>query len=176
LFPRAARRESTPWWRCAGNERANRPGTAGKVKSAVKTLRCNTVSGYYSPNDSMTRAAARLFPLGGLVLLTVWLWAADAPPLDRRLAQHRNLGKAFYENPTTQSEAVAEFKKALDLAPDSTQEELNYGLALLRAGTIAEAVERLKAVQKRDPSLPHTWFNLGLFYKKGGNTEQALAQ
>jgi hypothetical protein len=28
------------------------------------------------------------------------------------LWQHRNLGKAFYENPTTQKEAVAEFRKA----------------------------------------------------------------
>ncbi|HXU46102.1 MAG TPA: hypothetical protein VN783_11300, partial [Thermoanaerobaculia bacterium] len=38
-------------------------------------------------------------------------------PLAERLWHHRNLGKAFYENPTTQYEAVEELKKALDLAP-----------------------------------------------------------
>ena len=32
------------------------------------------------------------------------------------LTQHRNLGKAFYENPTTKQEAVREFQQALDLA------------------------------------------------------------
>src|SRR5579862_4568369 len=49
------------------------------------------------------------------------------------LRQHRNLGKAFYENPTTKQEAVQEFQQALALAPDSAREKLNYALALLRA-------------------------------------------
>jgi hypothetical protein len=44
---------------------------------------------------------------------------AAAPSVEAQLAQDRNLGKAFYENPTTGAEAVTEFKKALDLAPDS---------------------------------------------------------
>ncbi len=38
-------------------------------------------------------------------------------------------------------------------------------------------VPLLKEVQvKHDPSLPHTWFNLGIFYKKQGDDEQAIAQ
>ena len=119
----------------------------------------------------MKQSFLRMF----LVLLAAWLWAADAP-LDRRLAQHRNLGKAFYENPVTQPEAVAEFKKALDLAPNSTREKLNYGLALLRAGNMAEGVAQLQDVQRRDPSLPYTWFNLGIYYKKNGDTARAIAQ
>ena len=45
----------------------------------------------------------------------------------------------FTQNPTTQSEAVAEFKKALDLKPDSVREQLNYALALLRAAKTQEA-------------------------------------
>jgi tetratricopeptide (TPR) repeat protein len=106
----------------------------------------------------------------------MWLWAADTPAADRLLAQHRNLGKAFYENPTTQAEAVAELKKALDLAPDSLREKLNYGLALMRAGRATEGVAVLQEVQKRDPSLPHTWFNLGIFYKKAGEQDLAIAQ
>ncbi|MBL8227176.1 MAG: VCBS repeat-containing protein [Bryobacterales bacterium] len=89
---------------------------------------------------------------------------------------HRNLGKAFYENPTTQIPAVEEFKKAFDLAPDSARERLNYGLALLRAGKTTEGMEELKRVQAQDPSLPHTWFNLGVQYKKAGEAELAIAQ
>jgi hypothetical protein len=53
---------------------------------------------------------------------------------DEALWRHRNLGKAFYENSATQYEAVGEFKKAFDLAPDSVREQINYGLALMRAG------------------------------------------
>jgi tetratricopeptide (TPR) repeat protein len=104
------------------------------------------------------------------------LLAADSNSREERLWQFRNLGKAFYENPTTQIQAVEEFKKALDLAPDSAREQVNYGLALLRAGRTKEAVERLESVQKRFPELPHTWFNLGIVYKKDGDSERALQQ
>ena len=93
-----------------------------------------------------------------------------------RLWQHRNLGKAFYENPTTQAQAVGEFRKALDLAPGSTRERLNYGLALLRAGDVERGIAELVQVQKLDPAIPHTWFNLGIAYKKAGDFEPALAQ
>jgi tetratricopeptide (TPR) repeat protein len=111
-----------------------------------------------------------------LALGTLLLWAADTSPVSRSLAQHRNLGKAFYENPTTQAEAVVEFKKALDLAPHSVRERLNYGLALIRAGKIPEGVAQLKEVQRLDPTLPHTWFNLGIYYKKAGDADAAAAQ
>ncbi|HEY3743161.1 MAG TPA: tetratricopeptide repeat protein, partial [Bryobacteraceae bacterium] len=95
---------------------------------------------------------------------------------EERLWRFRNLGKAFYENPTTQAEAVVEFKKALDLAPDGKREQVNYALALLRAGKTKEGVEALEAVQKRFPDLPHTWFNLGIVYKKDGDFDKAQVQ
>jgi Tfp pilus assembly protein PilF len=83
--------------------------------------------------------------LGAFLLLR---GAATNSSLEDRLARFRNLGKAFYENPTTQVEAVAEFRKALDLAPNSNRERLNYGLALLRAGKTNEGVAELERVQK----------------------------
>jgi Flp pilus assembly protein TadD len=98
--------------------------------------------------------------------------AADNPAIER----HRNLGKAFFENPTTHLEAIAEFKKALDLAPNSTREKLNYALALLHGNRVPEAVALLEQVQRLDPSLPHTWFNLGIYYKKSDQPEKAIAQ
>jgi tetratricopeptide (TPR) repeat protein len=120
---------------------------------------------------------------GFVLAAAAWLVSAQSPgrksaasaPVEERLARHRNLGKAFYENPATQQQAVEEFRRAFDLQPDSVREQLNYGLALLRAGKTAEGIEILEAVQKRDPKLPHPYFNLGVEYKKQGETDKALA-
>jgi len=95
---------------------------------------------------------------------------------DAAIERHRNLGKAFFENPTTHVEAIAEFKKALDLAPNSVREKLNYALALLHGNRVPEAIALLENVQRLDPSLPHTWFNLGIYYKKSDQPEKAQAQ
>ena len=92
------------------------------------------------------------------------------------LWHHRNLGKAFYENPTTQQRAVDEFKKALDLAPNSVRERANYGMALLRAGKTADGIVELQKAQQQDPALPHTWFNLGIAYKRDSQYDKAIAQ
>lgn len=104
------------------------------------------------------------------------LSSAQAPDVSERLEQSRNLGKAFFENATTSAEAVAEFRKALDLAPGSDREKLNYALALLHDGKTELAVPLLKDVQTHDPSIPHTWFNLGIFYKNEGEQDLAIAQ
>lgn len=107
----------------------------------------------------------------------LFLCGADAAREREDLLWHyRNLGKAFYENPTTQKEAVTEFKKALDLAPDSPRERINYGLALLRAGQTNDGIAELAQAQKQDASIPHTWFNLGIYFKKEGDYEHAIEQ
>ncbi len=104
------------------------------------------------------------------------LLAADAPQSEAQLWQYRNLGKAFYENPDTHAQAVEQLRAALQLKPDSVRERTNYGLALLRAGqTDAGSAELLKA-QKQDPSIPHTWFNLGIVYKHSADYDKAIEQ
>ncbi len=110
----------------------------------------------------------------GLLLLALVAWGQGLQ--GQSLDELRNLGKAFYENPTTQKEAVEVLKKAWDANPGSARERLNHGLALLRAGRNAEAVEELLAVQKMAPEIPHTWFTLGVEFKKQGEAEKALAQ
>ena len=123
------------------------------------------------------RISLRAFTaIATLLLLPQMRDSVSAEQNNAALAQHRNLGKAFYENPTTQFQAADEFKKALDLAPDSPPEVVNYGLALLRAGKTAEGIAVLEQAQKMDPSIPHTWFNLGIEFKRQSEYDRAIAQ
>ena len=108
-----------------------------------------------------------------------WLLLPGAPATDQQidlLWHHRNLGKAFYENPTTQKEAVDEFRKALEMQPTSVRERINYGLALLKAGDTTAGIAELQKAQKQDPAVPHTWFNLGIIAKKDGDSATAIQQ
>ncbi len=120
------------------------------------------------------RQAWRPVLLGWLVLAT----GSAAAELSReeRLWHHRNLGKAFYENPATQYEAVGELEKALALAPDSVRERVNYGLALFKSGKVDEGIAQLERAQKQDPNIPHTWFNLGIAYKQQSRYPEAIRQ
>lgn len=119
---------------------------------------------------------------GGLLVFIAGVTLALLPGLnsadtqESQIAHHRNLGKAFFENPTTQLQAVDEFKKALDLAPNSAREHLNYGLALLRAGKTPEGKAEVDKAQKMDPKIPHTWFNLGIVYKQESDYDRAIQQ
>jgi hypothetical protein len=114
---------------------------------------------------------------GVAVAVLLILTACTHAPDPNTLAQHRNLGKALYENPTTKEQAVKEFKTALDLNPHDNREKLNYALALLRSqGHEPEAIQLLAEVQRTDPALPHTWFNLGIYDKRAGKTKDAIAQ
>jgi tetratricopeptide (TPR) repeat protein len=95
---------------------------------------------------------------------------------DARLWSLRNLGKAFYENPTTQKQAVEQFRQALALAPNSVREQVNYGLALLKGGEVEAGLAQLEKAQKADPKLPHTWFNLGVAYQKQADFDRAFTE
>ncbi|MDA0205109.1 MAG: tetratricopeptide repeat protein [Acidobacteria bacterium] len=122
-----------------------------------------------------------LFLRCNLALIVALSFAACSPSgpdpaTAERLQELRNLGKAFYENPTGAEQAVETFKQALELAPDSVREKINYALAQLRAGAREEGMAALQAAQKLDPSIPHTWFNLGVELKQLGETEPALEQ
>jgi Tfp pilus assembly protein PilF len=123
----------------------------------------------------MRRAPFISLPVLALYALALRGDSAESAKREQLLS-HRNLGKAFYENPTTQMNAVEEFRKALEFAPDSAQERVNYGLALLRAGKTEDGIKELEQAQKQDPSIPHTWFNLGIAFKKASEYERAIPQ
>jgi tetratricopeptide (TPR) repeat protein len=122
------------------------------------------------------RVAGGALVLLGLGVAMTLLFAGAGGDAAEALWQHRNLGKAFYENPTTQAQAAEELRQALALAPDSARERLNYGLALLKAGRTAEGVAELERVQRQAPALPHSWFNLGIAAKRASDYDKAVAQ
>lgn len=109
------------------------------------------------------------------VALLVWI-RPTAAQNEEALWRHRNLGRALFESPARIAEAPAELKQALDLAPHSFRERLNYGLALLRAGDTQNGVVELERAQQQDPEPPHTWFNLGIAYKRQGRYIDAIRQ
>ena len=119
----------------------------------------------------MTKVVAR----GTAAFACVFLLLGSPSANDQSLWEHRNLGKAFFENPDTHVQAVTELKKALDLS-GSVRDRVNYGLGLLRAGQTDAAVEQLIQVQKDDPALPYSWFNLGITYKHAGDYDKAIEQ
>jgi tetratricopeptide (TPR) repeat protein len=124
-------------------------------------------AGRKGKSAGMVAAAASVF---------AWMLLAQRPAPQEQLDALRNLGKAFYENPATQGEAVEEFRQALALGGNLPRDRVNYGLALLRAGKTAEGIEQLKVAQKADTRIPHTWFNLGIAYKREGDLDAALVQ
>jgi len=93
-----------------------------------------------------------------------------------QLERYRNLGKAFFENPTTHELAVTEFRKAVALPAATVADRVNLGIALLAAGKTAAGIYELERAQKQDPAIPHTWFNLGIQYKKAGDYDKARRQ
>ena len=108
--------------------------------------------------------------------LALYLLLPAQQPNADLLWHHRNLGKAFFENPTTQKEAVEEFRKALAMQPNSVRERVNLGLALVKAGETKAGADELEKAQKQDPSVPHTWFNLGILAKRDGDAPRAIQQ
>jgi tetratricopeptide (TPR) repeat protein len=118
--------------------------------------------------------------LGALGAATLQFVPTSRTPLTpeqrARLQELRNLGKAFYENPGAQSQAVEALRKALEINPTSAQEHLNLGLALLRAGEGPQGIAEIEKAKQLDPSLPHTYFNLGIEFKKSGDIDRAVSE
>ena len=114
--------------------------------------------------------------LASAAVLLVLIPGGAGQTTEENLWRYRNVGKALFETPTSMAEAPAELKKALELAPDSFRDRLNYGLALLRAGDTKSAIAELEKAQKQNPALPHAWFNLGIAYKRMGRNADAIRQ
>ena len=87
---------------------------------------------------------------------------------------HGNLGLAL-QNQGKLAEAVACYRRALDLDPDYADVHSNLGLALQNQGKLAEAVACYRRALELKPNLAEAHNNLGLALKGLGKLEDAVA-
>src|SRR5512136_2101199 len=76
---------------------------------------------------SMKKLAWLVALLASAAVVFVLIPTGAGQTVEEELWRHRNIGKALFETPTSIAEAPAELKKALELAPDSFRDRLNYG-------------------------------------------------
>jgi Flp pilus assembly protein TadD len=67
-------------------------------------------------------------------------------------------------------EAIAAYRAAIRIQPRLIEAQMNLAGALVRAGRLAEARDRLQTVVELDPvHQPRAWFNLGLIRAQTGD-------
>lgn len=102
---------------------------------------------------------------------------AVAPPERQdhaRLAEHRNLGVAFYRT-GMHAEAEREFKRVVELVPDDADARHHLGLIALRQGRWADAIEAYMAAIERAGRRPALLHNLALALESTGRLDDADA-
>lgn len=104
--------------------------------------------------------------------------ANAAPPVERqdhaRLAEHRNLGTAFYRTGMF-AEAEREFRRVAELAPDDADARFHLGLIALQQAHWSEAVEAITAAMEHAGRKPAMLHNLSLALEALGRLDEADA-
>ncbi|MEP6781935.1 MAG: DUF4388 domain-containing protein [Gemmatimonadaceae bacterium] len=104
--------------------------------------------------------------------------ATRAPSPESRVAEHRNLGVAFYRT-AMYDEAQREFKRVLELRDEDTPARFYLGLVHLRRGEWNEAVDALHNASRQPEAKAPIFHNLAFAYEQLGNyaaAETALAE
>lgn len=70
-------------------------------------------------------------------------------------------------------EAIAQYRKVLELDPERVQAHINLIAAHLTAGDLDQAEKHFQAVIKMNPELPEAHYNFGLVLQRRGDEEQA---
>ena len=85
-----------------------------------------------------------------------------------------NLGSALYDQGRV-DEAIADFRKALDLFPNYADAHLDLGVALAQKGRLHEAVAHYQAALAIRPGFEDAHINLGNALAQAGHVDQAVA-
>ncbi|MEP6763679.1 MAG: DUF4388 domain-containing protein [Gemmatimonadaceae bacterium] len=104
--------------------------------------------------------------------------ATRQPSPESRVAEHRNLGVAFYRT-AMYDEAQREFRRVLELRDEDTPARFYLGLVHLRRNEWNEAVEALHAASRQPEAKAPIFHNLAFAYEQLGNyaeAETALAE
>jgi arylsulfatase A-like enzyme/Flp pilus assembly protein TadD len=93
----------------------------------------------------------------------------DDPPFLSALADASNLAGDL-------DRALKEYRRALDLSPNSGDLRYNYGITLLKAGRTDEAMVELRTVATLQPNRPEVHNALGLALAAKGDLDNAVKQ
>jgi tetratricopeptide (TPR) repeat protein len=104
---------------------------------------------------------------------TIWRTTIARNP-DAWMA-YSNLG-SFLTARGSVNEAIADFRKALELWPDQSKDHNNLGKALVQQGRMAEAMDQFQIALKISPNDPDAESNLGAALLQEGKSEQAVSQ
>jgi tetratricopeptide (TPR) repeat protein len=94
--------------------------------------------------------------------------------LESRVAEHRNLGIAFYRT-SMFDEALREFKRVVDLRGGDAHAEFHLGLIALRQGRLEDAVRTFRGCATRPGGLTAALVNLAYALERAGRIDEARA-
>jgi tetratricopeptide (TPR) repeat protein len=103
----------------------------------------------------------------------VSIWQANVEAVPENPYSRVNLGKALFLSGRAE-EAIVQFIRALEIAPQYAEAHNNLGVVLKSQGKIEQAIEHYKAALRTNPDYPDALFNLGNAYLSQGETEQAV--
>lgn len=87
---------------------------------------------------------------------------------------YSNLG-SFLSARGNANEAIADFRKALEIWPDQSKDHNNLGNALVQKGRIAEAMDHFQTALRISPDDPDTESNIGAALLQQGDADEAIS-
>jgi protein O-mannosyl-transferase len=87
---------------------------------------------------------------------------------------YNNLGLTLY-NTGRKDEALAHYRKALEIKPDFAEAHFNLGVLLADRGRMDEALAHYRKALEIKPGLAEARINLGILLEKTGRTDEAIA-
>jgi tetratricopeptide (TPR) repeat protein len=103
------------------------------------------------------------------------LWRATITRNPDCWMAYSNLGSFLLERGEV-NEAVADFRKALEIRPEQSKDHNNLGKALIQKGRIAEAKEHFETALRISPNDPDAQSNIGAALLQEGNADKAIEQ
>ncbi|MEL7036725.1 MAG: tetratricopeptide repeat protein [Cyanobacteria bacterium J06592_8] len=86
---------------------------------------------------------------------------------------YNNLGNALYDQGKLE-EAIASYKKAIEINPECADAYNSLGLALRQQGQLEEAIASYKKAIEINPKYTYAYNNLGLALRQQGQLEEAI--
>ena len=87
---------------------------------------------------------------------------------------YSNLGSFLSAHGDT-NEAIADFRKALEIWPNQSKDHNNLGKALVQKGRIAEAMDHFQTALRISPDDPDTESNIGAASLQQGDADEAIS-